>query len=144
MAYGNTFPIGYQSYYPQHQNPYQVQAPSQQNSNLIWVSGEAGAKAYMIAPNTTVQLWDSEAQVIYLKSADASGMPSMKILDYTIRSETPTSHVQPVQTANPIEVSKSDLDALQSQIDALRDEVRAYRATVHEMKKEDSDGKSTV
>ena len=108
------------------------------------MQGEAGAKSYMVAPNTTVQLWDSEAQVIYLKSADASGMPSMKILDYTIRSEAPTRHVQPVQTANPIEVSKSDLDALQSQIDALRDEVRAYRATVHEMKKEDSDGKSAV
>ena len=39
----------------------------------------------MVAPNTTVQLWDSDENVIYIKSADASGMPSMKVLDYTIR-----------------------------------------------------------
>jgi hypothetical protein len=59
----------------------------QQQNGIIWVQGEAGAKSYLVAPNTTVQLWDSEAQTIYLKSADASGMPTMKILDYTIRDQ---------------------------------------------------------
>ena len=59
-------------------------------TGLIWVQGEAGAKAYLVAPNQTVQLWDSEEKTIYLKSADASGMPSMKILDYTIRGEERT------------------------------------------------------
>lgn len=59
--------------------------PYYQQNSIIWVSGEAGAKAYLVAPNSTVQLWDSEGQTIYLKSADASGMPSMRILDYTFR-----------------------------------------------------------
>lgn len=57
-------------------------------NGIIWVSGEAGARGYPIAPNTTVQLWDSDENVIYIKSADASGMPSMKILDYVIRENT--------------------------------------------------------
>ena len=48
-------------------------------NGIIWVQGESGAKAYPVAPNQTVQLWDSEGQVVYLKSADGSGMPSMKI-----------------------------------------------------------------
>ena len=101
MAYNSYFPTGYQPYYPQYQAPMGQQdvipnvrqgnpQPMQntpQNS-LIWVQGEAGAKAYPVAPNTTVQLWDSEAQIVYLKSADASGMPSMKILDYTIRENS--------------------------------------------------------
>jgi hypothetical protein len=52
------------------------------------VQGEAGAKSYLVAPNNTVQLWDSESQTIYLKSVDASGMPTMKVLDYTIRDTT--------------------------------------------------------
>ena len=91
MAYGNMYPVGY-NYYSQQQPQMQMQPqiqpqPQQQNSNIIWVSGEAGAKAYLVAPNSTVQLWDSENRTIYLKSADASGMPSMKILDYTIRGE---------------------------------------------------------
>ena len=102
MAYNNGFPMGYPQYYPQNQmlqsqqqfqpqnqmlqNQQQFQ-PQNQN-NMIWVQGEAGAKSYLVAPNTTVQLWDSEAPSIYLKSADASGMPNMKILDYTIREST--------------------------------------------------------
>ncbi|MBQ1364371.1 MAG: hypothetical protein IIY60_01030 [Clostridia bacterium] len=87
MAYYNTgFPISYQ---PVYQAPYQQQAQNQQaqQSGLIWVQGEAAAKSYLVAPGSTVQLWDSEEKVIYLKSADASGMPSMKVLDYTIRGE---------------------------------------------------------
>jgi hypothetical protein len=89
----NYFPMGYQQYQyaqPQFQQPIQpvVQQPSQSSNGttgIIWVQGEAGAKSYLVAPNTTVQLWDSESQTIYLKSADASGMPSIKTLDYTIR-----------------------------------------------------------
>jgi len=90
MAYN--FPVNYQ-YFPMPQNAVpqpqvQPQMPVQQQQNgIIWVQGEAGAKSYLVAPNTTVQLWDSEAQTIYLKSADASGMPTMKILDYTIRDQ---------------------------------------------------------
>ena len=90
MAY-NPFPVGYQPsqlYYQPNYQPMQ-NAPQTQNNGIIWVQGLAGAKSYLTAPNTTVQLWDSEAQVIYLKSADASGMPSMKVLDYTIRDDQP-------------------------------------------------------
>jgi len=84
MAYTPLFSPNYMGNYQQLSYAPQQSAYSN-NSNLIWVQGEAGAKSYLVAPNQTVQLWDSEAQTIYLKSADASGMPSMKILDYTIR-----------------------------------------------------------
>ena len=85
MAYNNYFPAGYQTYYPQYNMQQSQMQQNPQQSGIIWVQGEAGAKSYMVAPNTTVQLWDSESQTIYLKSADASGMPSMRIIDYTIR-----------------------------------------------------------
>ena len=75
--YNNGYPASYQYFQPTYQ---------QNNNSIIWVQGEAGAKSYLVAPNTTVQLWDSESQTIYLKSADASGMPTIKILDYTIRN----------------------------------------------------------
>lgn len=66
--------------------PTQMQTQQADSSGIIWVQGEAGAKAYLVAPGNTVQLWDSESQTIYLKSADMSGMPSMRILDYTERN----------------------------------------------------------
>lgn len=103
MAYNSGFPMAYQPYYPMQNNSYPNQmavTPSQptQNNGIIWVQGEAGAKSYLVAPNNTVQLWDSESQTIYLKSADASGMPTMKILDYSIRDNT-------VPNATPVAVT---------------------------------------
>lgn len=119
MAFNNGFPIGYQPaqiYYPSQQ----VQQP-QQNNGIIWVQGEAGAKSYLVAPNTTVQLWDSESQVIYLKSADASGMPSIKVLDYTIRDSAP-KHPTPVGPQIDY-ATKEDVGALQGELNKLRDEM---------------------
>ena len=68
-----------------------------ENGGIIWVQGEAGAKAYSVAPGTTIQLWDSEDQVIYLKSADISGMPSMRVLEYTERSAAQAAKQQAPQ-----------------------------------------------
>lgn len=118
MAY-NYFPAGYM---PQ-QYMYTQNAPASPTINanaqggIIWVQGEAGAKSYLVAPNTTVQLWDSEAQVIYLKSADASGMPSMKILDYTIRDNMQKQVTAPTQESfNPAYVTKTEFDAFKQEI----------------------------
>ena len=130
MAYPNYYPNMYQyGYnYPQQQSQQMPQAygvsqapqpvqPSGQ-SGIIWVQGEAGAKSYMVPPGSTVQLWDSEAQVIYVKSADASGMPSMKIIDYKIRDDS-----APVGRAGSQEgryATKDDIAHLRSEIEQIR------------------------
>lgn len=129
MAFNNGFPINYQpTYMPQQQAyiPQMPQAQQQQSNGIIWVSGEAGAKAFMVAPNTTVQLWDSEDQVIYLKSADASGMPNMKILDYTIR-----------QAGN-----QQAAPALMQSDYVTRDELSAFEEKIKKMIGGTDDGKS--
>lgn len=72
----------------------QPSMPSQNNntSPIIWVQGESGAKSYLVAPNATVMLMDSEGERFYLKSADASGMPlPLRIFDYKERQNAPTS-----------------------------------------------------
>jgi hypothetical protein len=63
------------------------QPMQQQSSQIIWVSGEAGAKSYLVAPGNTVMLLDAENSVFYLKSADSSGMPlPLRIFDYKERT----------------------------------------------------------
>ena len=124
-AYNGGFPMSYQQYYPQYQQTYQPQVQQSANSSVIWVQGEAGAKSYLVAPNNTVQLWDSESQTIYLKSADASGMPSMKILDYTIRTEGAQMPRNAISADSPAVPTMDDLRALQGQIDALKEQVKA-------------------
>ena len=129
MAYNNGFPMAYQPYYPQSYQtaPVVNQQINQQQTNggIIWVQGEAGAKSYLVAPNTTVQLWDSENQVIYLKSADASGMPSMKVIDYTIRgsqgvSEAFGDNSHKFIPRDEFEGLKSELEALKADLDKLK------------------------
>ena len=126
MAYYNGgFPATYQQMYPPVMQT-QQQAPQ---SGLIWVQGEQAAKSYLVAPNSTVQLWDSEEKVIYLKSADASGMPSMKILDYTIRGDANTVQAPVTEYA-----TKDDLKALEEKI---REEIGRRRSRL--VKEEDDE-----
>ena len=118
-AYNNGFPINYQqAYYPQ----YQQQAT--QNHGIIWVQGEAGAKSYLVAPNNTVQLWDSESQTIYLKSADASGMPSMKILDYKIRNQEQVQS-QPVMQGDT--KTYVTIDEFKAELNKIKDELKELK-----------------
>ena len=118
MAYN--FPV---NYYPNYQNQYQ-------QNGIIWVQGEAGAKSYLVAPNTTVQLWDSESQTIYLKSADSSGMPSIKVLDYTVR-EAPARPTEAQKGEDGINGLRDELKGLQRQIDSLRDELEGIKNAEH-------------
>lgn len=61
------------------------------------MQGESAARSYLVAPNTTVLLMDSESQVFYLKSTDSSGMPlPLRIFDYT---ERPTQQNIPQNTS---------------------------------------------
>ena len=59
-----------------------------------WVSSEQEARGYLIAPNSAVALWDSTAPTVYLKQADASGKPTLKIYDLVERAETPRTALQ--------------------------------------------------
>lgn len=74
------------------QQPFQAmpqqQAP-QQPPSIVWVQNEMEAANYLVAPNSAVTLWDSNAPVVYLKQADASGKPSMKTYDLVERTQRP-------------------------------------------------------
>lgn len=123
--YNNGFPVTYPQMVPAQQ--YQPQQQAQQ-SGIIWVQGEAAAKSYLVAPGSTVQLWDSEEKIIYLKSADASGMPSIKILDYTIRGEEKEQKPEEYAT-------KADLEALAEKVR----ELSAKRKPAKVIREEDDD-----
>ena len=77
----------YNSYFPQtySSSPYVYGAPvspaqtwttpNTSASAINWVQGEAGAKSIVVQPGQMALLMDSETNVFYLKSSDASGIP---------------------------------------------------------------------
>ena len=93
----------------------------QQSSQIIWVSGEAGAKSYLVAPGNTVMLLDAENSVFYLKSADASGMPlPLRIFDYKERTTTAQQAFGGVATGESVNldnfVTRKEFDELKASI----------------------------
>lgn len=65
----------------QYQPPQQTQIP-QTNQGILWVQGEAGAKSYLVAPNTSVLLMDSEESRFFIKTTDNAGMPTLRTFEY--------------------------------------------------------------
>lgn len=85
--------VGYQS--PMMQQP--TAQTAQATPSIIWVQGEEGAKAYMVAAGNSVLLMDSENSAFYIKSTDTSGMPlPLRVFDYKERT---TATKMPPQTA---------------------------------------------
>ena len=56
-----------------------------QQSPMIWVQGPQQVDTYPVQYGGTVVLWDKEQPIIYIKSVDNFGNPSVQILDYTFR-----------------------------------------------------------
>ena len=126
-------PYGYQNpYYPQPmpdtlmqmrqqqmpmmQTPQAPQNPIAQGG-VQWVSGEQEARGYLIAPNSAVALWDSTAPTVYLKQADASGKPTLKIYDLVERTETASNAPQKPGVEF---VTRKEFDALAALVGELK------------------------
>ena len=125
---------------PIQQMPMQTLTPfmqTQPTNDMIWVLGQTEAESYLVAPNNSVVLWDKNNPTIYVKSVNAQGVPSMRILDFTERNadtsnfnvNTPKTHVcqcgDKFVTKEMFEALQSEFEALQSKIEALTDKPKA-------------------
>lgn len=127
--------------YPYYGNPYmppmqdnlaqlrqqQMQAipPMPQNplpqSGVQWVSGEQEARSWMVAPNAAVALWDSTAPTVYLKQADASGKPTLKVYDLVERlASAPDTQKAPATEY----VTRKEFDALAALVSEMKGKKR--------------------
>ena len=134
MAYGNYAPFYRGGYFnpmqtqtmqnmaenqgqflPQYQQPI-----SQPTNDMIWVLGQTEAESYPVAPNNSVVLWDKNNPTIYVKSVNANGVPSMRTLDFTERtqngSQTPVEHA--CQCGDKF-ATKEQLNALEGKINDI-------------------------
>ena len=127
--------------YPYYGNPYmppmqdnlaqlrqqqmQVIPPMPQNplpqSGVQWVSGEQEARSWMVAPNAAVALWDSTAPTVYLKQADASGKPTLKVYDLVERlASAPDAQKAPAAEY----VTRKEFDALAALVSEMKGKKR--------------------
>ena len=118
--------------YPQQMVQPMQNAPmpmqNQPTNDFLWVLNENEATSYPVAPNNTVTLWDKNLRTIYIKSVNAQGVPSMRVLDFVER--TATNPTQATETAfnlpnnfvtiDSFNALKVDVEALRSKLDELK------------------------
>ena len=126
-----------QNQFQQMQQPQQFQP--QQNPptpSIVWVQSEQEALNYLVAPNSAVTLWDSNSPVVYLKQADASGKPSMKIYDLVERTQRTA---QPPQPQRVEYATKEELKALAARLYALTVKETPTKVTTKKTVKEEAE-----
>ena len=105
----------------------QTPMQTQPANDFLWVLNENEATSYPVAPNNTVTLWDKNLPTIYIKSVNAQGVPSMRILDFTERlanaPKTPsaTSFNSPNNfvTLDSFNALEAKFSALESKVDEM-------------------------
>lgn len=146
-TYGS-YPYSYGAY-PQYQPTPQITQPMMQNaqqsgtpaqpqmtnpSTIIWVKNQQEAAMYPIAPNNAVALWDSASPSIYLKQADASGKPSMKIYDLVERAETPSEASNAKDGKLPAYATKEELGAVVGVVKGFDELLGSLKSDIDTMK----------
>ena len=123
------------AYIPNFQQPwvpnYAQLSGAQQPQGLIWVDGEAAAKAYQMPPgwpaNTPLALWDSNDTLIYLKSTNQMGMPNpLQIARYQLQDWTPKrsgAYGREDDTEQTWDEEKLNKMATKAELQELKDEI---------------------
>lgn len=109
---------------PIQTNPAPMQMQTQPINDMIWVLNENEATSYPVAPNNSVVLWDKNNPTIYVKSVNAQGMPSMRVLDFVERN---------ADTSNSHECTCGDKFATKEQINALEGKIDDLTAKYEEL-----------
>lgn len=144
----NYYPANYQYQAPQYQTyqPYQsmqthnppqysaataVQGYQPSQSSIIWISGAMEAQSYPVAPNNAVTLWSTTEPVVYLKQADATGKPTLKVYDLVERTQT-ASNGTSGSDGKPAEyATKDDLGTVAGAVKGLAADVEQMKSELY-------------
>lgn len=97
--------------YPYYNNYFQPQ-----RQELIKVNGLEGAKNYPLSPGSTVALFDAESDIMYIKTMDAGGFPSIRTFAF---SET---------TSKPVDATESRLSAIEKEIANIKEALNGFKS----------------
>lgn len=111
---------------PQYNN-YQTQQqtqPQQTYIPLTFVNGEVGAKAFIMQPNSTIYMQDSDSDKLFIKKSDAQGKSTMrkfKLLELDENDQIIENKNQKDMSSNFI--SKEQFEALKQEFEGKLSEL---------------------
>lgn len=92
----------------------QFQNYSIRQESITRVTGEEGAKAYQMAPNSSAALFDGNEDIFYLKTTDGAGFPTIRKFKF-----------EEIQEKAPDPAEASDY-ITREEFEQFREEMRTY------------------
>ena len=94
MPFNNIYPVTYQQPFYQYPMQQQQQPQPQQSNAILWVQGDAGAKAHYMNPGESAILMDSENPFFYIKTVNQAGVPFLEKYRFEKVTDTPQQEQQ--------------------------------------------------
>lgn len=85
---------------------------------IEYVNGVEGAKAYLIPPNSTKLLMDSDGDYFYIKTANPQGQANVKIYKYEEVTQGTSKDVAEKKTVKY--ATMEDIEAIREEIEKLK------------------------
>lgn len=124
MAYNPSY------YFPQPMIPQTAQpnwyyqqttTTAQPINGLVSVTGIEGAKAYQLPPNSSMPLFDKDSDVLYLKTTDAAGYPTVRAFKFS-----PIEQIE-AKVVDVESVTREEFEELAAKVAALSPKPRARK-----------------
>lgn len=97
--------------YQTFQNPYAMNMTPQTPATLTRVTGIDGAKAYQMTPNSTVALFDNNEDIMYIKTTDGAGFPTIRTFSFN-----EVTHNTQQQVSNNEYVTRDEFNKLKEEL----------------------------
>lgn len=115
--------------------------PPQPANELIGLHGLDSAKLYPMRPNSTVPTFDLDSDHAFILSSDSNGVSSVKILKFSVVTEE--EYRKAVEDDKPVQLAKSDYNALMERMKRLEEEVENAKQSVRSSSSTNSGRTST-
>ena len=111
-------------------NWYYQPTQTQPVNGVVGVTGIEGARAYQMPPNSKMPLFDNDSDILYVKSTDAGGYPTIKAFSFApLETDAPKAEY----------VTREDFDELAAQVRELMHPA-ASKTTTARARKAATDG----
>lgn len=105
----------------------------QSQTNITFVNGIEGAKAFQLRPNSSVLLMDSDNSKFYVKSTDNLGIANISSYSLVEDKNLPIENVDANQPSNTGEQNTKIYEEIKTKIDELDSKVNELQSKLSEV-----------
>lgn len=91
----------------------------QQNTNITFVNGIEGAKAFQLSPNSSMLMMDSDNSKFYVKTTDNLGVAKISSYSFSECDLSEKQNEQDKKDTNTVNISSEDYNSLVAKVSEL-------------------------